>query len=117
MKAALGLGLLAVAGVGLVLASKSAKAAPPFEPTEDKFVVGDSGQPYSTSIVDAHDDAQGHIIDVQVKTRDGALILQYEQYQGDDSTRIWVKDAGGMATSDPLFISAVKDFGVFTSVG
>jgi hypothetical protein len=49
-------------------------------------------------------------------TEDETPILVYQQFAGDQATRIWDKAAGGLPTNDPRWLAAVQDFGVFTSV-
>jgi hypothetical protein len=120
MKPALALVGLAVVGGGIYWATKEAKAAEgpegTFEPVEH-LVVGDSGTTYLVRDLGRRVVEGVEVAILEVNSEDGATrILVYQQYVGDPASRIWDKLAGGLTPNDALWLSAVSDFGIFTSV-
>lgn len=113
MGAGIALVALAVVGGGLYYASK-AKAES--DNSSEQVVTGDSGESYivrdlGRRVVEGQDTAI-----IEVADMSGNRIMVYQQFVGDQNSRIWDKHAGGLTTSDELWLLAVQDFGVFTSV-
>lgn len=122
-KAALILAGLAVVGGGLYAASKAhaesgGGAAPGSGSAPVETVVGDSGTTYQVQMVGAQDDPGGGGRKLTFDVFDVAgLILRYMQWQGDNTSRILVLTPDAPHTpGDPMWLNAVQDFGIFTSV-
>lgn len=118
MRPIVGLIALAAVGGGLFWAVKS-KAEEGSGPTEGNTVnevTADSGITYLVETAGTREQDGQTIIIFIVRNEAGEPILTYQQFAGDNASRIWDKAAGGMSPSSPEWTLAVQDFSVFTSV-
>jgi hypothetical protein len=112
---ALALAGLALVGGGILWAVKAHAEKQESDESSLVEVTASSGITYLTADTFREVDGQTVAI-VGVMTEDETPILVYQQFAGDQATRIWDKAAGGLPTNDPRWLAAVQDFGVFTSV-
>ncbi len=117
-KAAIALAGLAVVGGGLFFMSRNAKASTPHGGAPIETVTGKSGTVYQVQLVNSEEDLDGAGTRLTFAVIDAAgIILEYMQFQGDNDHRILVRTPDAVhPEGDPIWLNAVSDFGIFTSV-
>lgn len=114
-------GLVAVAAVGgIAFAVSKANASPgassgPF-PSAQINVTGPSGTTYGIRLLDEESTGDGVVQHWEVADASG-VVLEYTQFKGDDTSRIlFLTPEAPHKPGDPMWLNAVQDFGIFTSV-
>ena len=121
MNAGVALLALGLVGGGLYWASKAkADEQPSPEPEFQDFeVTGDSGMHYLVTTTEHRQDSVGHIVVNVVQDSTGQPILVYQQYVGDNSTRILDMNAtvqmSKYGLQSTVTAAAIEDFGIFVT--
>lgn len=117
MNAGVALLALGVVGGGLYWASKAKAESASENPTFE--VTGDSGMNYLVTTIARRQDSTGDIVVNLVEDSTGQAILVYQQYVGDNSTRILdvaaTEQSSKYGMHSTVTTGAIEDFGIFVT--